>query len=109
MAFTYKGNPKAMAARAKIMAARTSPVSAPVPRTTNLNVGPGRNVVSRPVTQAVAPIVNPAQRNVPQAIPRTFKNGGNVQKSGTATVHKGEKVLTKSQAANYKTSGKKGK
>jgi hypothetical protein len=47
------------------------------------------------------------QRAVASPIPargmQMFKRGGKVKKTGLAKVHKGERVLTKKQAARYKT------
>lgn len=43
----------------------------------------------------------------PMAEPDSYKRGGQVKKSGMAKVHKGERVLTKSQNKRYsKKSGK---
>ena len=51
--------------------------------------------------QKTPKIPMPAQMPNPQAVmaqPPAFKHGGKVEKTGMAKVHKGEKVLTESQA-----------
>ena len=42
-----------------------------------------------------------------KADPSSYKKGGVVKKSGMAKVHKGERVLTKTQAKSYSSKGKK--
>ena len=41
------------------------------------------------------------QELTPTAMPKQFKKGGKVRKTGKALVHKGEIVLTKKQAKKY--------
>lgn len=90
-------------------ATKTSPKPADMPIRNAPSMRGAQRPPIRPRMGALSPATAPAPAPpIPpemMAEPRAFKKGGEVKKTGMALVHKGEKVLTKSQQKKY--SGKK--